>query len=77
MSSSGESDSEKETKDTTAEGLRTATPGREMPESQPVQEETEPENQDCEKSFNPEVKSEHSDTELESCVNNGDVIRTS
>lgn len=77
MSSSGESDSEKETKDTTAEGLRTATPGREMPESQPIQEETELESQGCEKSFNPEVKSEHSDTELESCINNGDDICTS
>lgn len=81
MSSSRESDSEEETKhDTTAEALRTASPGPEKPESQPVQEETELESRgcedDCEKSFNPEVKSEHSDTELESCINNSDDIST-
>lgn len=81
MSSSGESDSEEDTKQKTAEGLRASSPARDTSESQPVQEETELESLRCEedgdKSVNPEVKSEHSDTELERGIINVNDISTS
>lgn len=81
MSSSGESDSEEDTKQKTAEGLRASSPARDTSESQPVQEETELESlrgeEDGDKSVNPEVKSEHSDTELERGINNVNDISTS
>lgn len=65
-----------DTKDTTAEGLRTSSPAQEMPESQRVQESLRCEG-DGDRSINPEVKSEHSDKEFERGINNGDDISAS
>lgn len=79
MSSSGESDTDKETKDATVENLTASSCGQEISETQPVQKDTEVEGNhchDCEKSFNPDVKSEHSDTEMERQLTENDEIST-
>lgn len=76
MSSSGESDTDKETKDATVENLSASL----IPETQPVQKDTELESNHCddsEKSFNPDVKSEPSGTEMERHLIENDEISTS
>lgn len=80
MSSSGESDTDKETKGTTLENLSASSCGQEILETQPVQKDTELEGNhcdDCEKSFNPDVKSEHSETEMERQLIENNEISTS
>lgn len=78
MSSSGESDTDKETKDATVENLSASGCGQEIPETQPVQKDTEQEGNHCDDcEFNPDVKSEHSDTEMERQLVENDEINTS
>lgn len=80
MTSSGESDNEKESKGETVENCTATSPSQEIPETEPIQKNNDSEGNQCvdsEKVFSPEVKSEHCNTEIESGPPGKDDRRTS
>lgn len=81
MTSSGESDNEKESKGETVESCTATSPSQEIPETEPIQKNNDLDGNQCgndnEKVFSPEVKSEHSNTEIESGPTGKDDTSTS